>query len=92
MKQIKFLINLLPVAVMAAMSWVVFQQWQSSQLATRLDYDNPNPPLPTGLSPEPKNSRQAEVINVQSGDTLTVMLNGRQESIRFCGINAPKGE
>ncbi|MBD1853394.1 thermonuclease family protein [Cyanobacteria bacterium FACHB-502] len=90
MKQINLLVNLLPILVIAAVGWAAFQQWQGSQLASRPDYDNPNPPPRTGLAPEPKNSRQAEVIEVQSGDTLTVMLDGRPERIRLCGINAPK--
>jgi endonuclease YncB( thermonuclease family) len=90
MKQINLLVNLLPILVIAAISWAVFQQWRSSQLASRPDYDNPNPPPRIGLAPKPKNSRQAEVIDVQSGDTLTVMLDGRPERIRLCGINAPK--
>lgn len=32
----------------------------------------------------------AQVVNVHDGDTIRVSLKGREERIRFCGIDAPE--
>lgn len=58
--------------------------------SNRTDYDNPNPPTPTGLTAEPKQSQRGKVISVEDGDTIEIMLNGKEEQIRFCGIDAPE--
>lgn len=90
MKRLKPLINFLPLGAIAllvgVMSW---QQWQRQQSA-RMDYDNSTPPPSTHLSPELGQSETAAVIDVHDGDTIKVSLNGRQERIRFCGIDAPE--
>ncbi|MEP0913064.1 thermonuclease family protein [Leptolyngbya sp. GB1-A1] len=56
--------------------------------ANRPDYDNPSPR--TSLPPEPGQSRAWEVVRVSDGDTLTVRSNGREQKVRFCGIDAPE--
>ncbi|WP_088893477.1 thermonuclease family protein [Leptolyngbya ohadii] len=35
-------------------------------------------------------SKLVEVVNVHDGDTIRVSLNGKQERIRLCGIDAPE--
>ncbi|MEP0923451.1 thermonuclease family protein [Leptolyngbya sp. ST-U4] len=32
----------------------------------------------------------AQVVNVHDGDTMRVLLNGKEERIRLCGIDAPE--
>lgn len=41
------------------------------------------PPLPAGL-------RQAQVVRVIDGDTILVSVGGREERVRFIGINTPE--
>lgn len=41
------------------------------------------PPLPAGLP-------RAEVLRVVDGDTIAVRLDGREERVRFIGINTPE--
>jgi micrococcal nuclease len=41
------------------------------------------PPLPAGLTP-------AEVARVVDGDTIAVTIRGREERVRFIGINTPE--
>ena len=43
-----------------------------------------------GLGPKPGASEIWEVVNVSDGDTITVRANGKEDRIRFCGIDAPE--
>lgn len=35
-------------------------------------------------------SEIGEVVKVSDGDTITVRINGREDRIRFCGVDAPE--
>jgi endonuclease YncB( thermonuclease family) len=35
-------------------------------------------------------SEMGEVVKVSDGDTITVRVNGREDRIRFCGVDAPE--
>ena len=43
-----------------------------------------------GLGPKPGASEIWEVVKVSDGDTITVRANGKEDRIRFCGIDAPE--
>ena len=90
MKRLKPLINVVPLGAIALLIGAMIWQQAQRQQSVRLDYDNPIPSPSTHLSPELGQSKTAEVIDVHDGDTIKVSLNGRQERIRFCGINAPE--
>lgn len=84
----KTILNWIPLAAIALLGGLVFQQWQVSQTA-KLDYNNPSSPLPK-LAAKVGQSEIGEVVNVSDGDTITVRINGREDRIRFCGIDAPE--
>ena len=86
----KTLLNLLPLGLIAIVSWLyVSSQWQQSQ-AKRPGYDDPSASAPAaGLLPKPQ-SEPATVINVHDGDTITVKLGWQTVKVRLCGIDAPE--
>jgi micrococcal nuclease len=47
-------------------------------------------PLPAGYPPLPAGLPRAEVLRVIDGDTIAVRLDGREERVRFIGINTPE--
>ncbi|HEY9659097.1 MAG TPA: thermonuclease family protein [Allocoleopsis sp.] len=67
----------------------LYQQWQHYQ-TNRPDYDNPNPSPKTSLAPPSGQSESWQVVRVTDGDTIVVRSGGREERIRFCGIDAPE--
>ena len=88
MKRLKDAINFILLGVVMTISVLSFQRWQISQ-AAKPDYNNPNP-MQKGLGPKPGASEIWEVVNVSDGDTITVRANGKEDRIRFCGIDAPE--
>jgi endonuclease YncB( thermonuclease family) len=88
MKQLKAAMNWIPVVAVLTIAVISFQHWQSSQ-AAKPDYDRSGP-QPTALAPQPGQSEIGEVVKVSDGDTITVRVNGREDRIRFCGIDAPE--
>ncbi|MBW4518130.1 MAG: thermonuclease family protein [Scytolyngbya sp. HA4215-MV1] len=67
-----------------------YHQWQVWQGA-RPDYDRAIP-VKRPLEPEPGLSQHWQVVRVSDGDTIVVQAGGRQDKIRFCGIDAPELE
>ncbi|MGQ9572764.1 MAG: thermonuclease family protein [Dehalococcoidia bacterium] len=65
-------------------------------------FDSPTPPLQTAtpvatpppfLHPDPQLLEQATVVRIIDGDTIDVRIGGKQERVRYYGIDAPeKGE
>ncbi|WP_416667985.1 thermonuclease family protein [Egbenema bharatensis] len=66
-----------------------YQQWQRNQ-ADRPDYDNPAPSPRTTLLSSPEQSEEWQVVRVSDGDSIVVRSGGREERVRFCGIDAPE--
>jgi micrococcal nuclease len=91
----KALLNLLPaVALLIGAGNLAYQQWQQIQ-AARPNYDNPAATQPHGTvngaeEIEVPQSETWQVVRVTDGDTLVAERKGKQEKIRFCGIDAPE--
>lgn len=66
----------------------LYSGWYAS---VRPDYDNPNIAPRTAIKPAGQ-SEPWEAIGVTDGDTIVVRSGGREERIRFCGIDAPEKE
>ncbi|MEP0913738.1 thermonuclease family protein [Leptolyngbya sp. GB1-A1] len=81
-------ISLLAVASLHAVFAFISMTKQLS--ANRPDYDSGNPSPRTSLAPEPKQSERGQVVSVSDGDTLVVRSGGREQRVRFCGIDAPE--
>lgn len=90
MKALNRLISLLPIVAIALVSGQMVVHWYRTQSQARPDYENPTPTASPVLAPEPRQSATAQVVSVHDGDTMRVILNGREERIRFCGIDAPE--
>lgn len=88
-KTLKTFSNWIPILAIAVLGFLAFHQWQTSQ-AAKPDYNNPNQPALTGLAPKPGLSEFWEVVKVSDGDTITVRADGKEDKIRFCGIDAPE--
>lgn len=91
----KALLNILPVAAaLLLFGYVAYQQWQHA-LAARPDYDDPTADqlrdtVNRAEEFEMPQSETWQVVRVTDGDTLVAERNGREEKIRFCGIDAPE--
>jgi micrococcal nuclease len=57
----------------------------------RPNYDDPNVPPRTAVNSAGQ-SEPWEVVRVTDGDTIVVRSGGREERIRFCGIDAPEAD
>jgi micrococcal nuclease len=84
MKRFRFLLTsplFLFVAVLAL--YYGAHQWNDPKISN---------PVSTNASPlvKSQNTEWGTVESVNDGDTLKVMLNGRQVTVRFCGIDAPE--
>lgn len=88
MKGLKQVVNWIPVVVVLTIAVISVQQWQNSQ-AAKPDYNNSNPTF-QGVAPKPGQSEFWDVVKVSDGDTITVRSNGKEDRIRFCGIDAPE--
>jgi endonuclease YncB( thermonuclease family) len=84
---IKQLTDWLPIVAIALLGGLAFHQWQVSQ--TTPDYNDPSSVLPK-VAAKVGQSEIGEVVKVSDGDTITVRVNGREDRIRFCGIDAPE--
>jgi micrococcal nuclease len=51
----------------------------------------PTGPIATAAPAVPAESAQTEVLSVTDGDTLRLLVDGINESVRLIGINAPEG-
>ncbi len=89
MRRLKQAVNSLPIAIVLVISVFAFHRWQGSQ-AAKPDYDNANQPALTGLGPQPGQSQLWQVVKVSDSDTITVRADGKEDRIRFCGIDAPE--
>jgi endonuclease YncB( thermonuclease family) len=92
----KALLNLIPIAVVAAIvGGSLLQQWQRSQ-ANRPDYDQGTKvtqPQGTVNGADQIQVPQTEIwqlVRVTDGDTIVVKQGMKEEKIRFCGIDAPE--
>ncbi|PZV12684.1 MAG: hypothetical protein DCF22_12015 [Leptolyngbya sp.] len=88
MTLLKKAVNLIPVGLVLTITILAFQKWQAVQ-ASKPDYNNSNKVL-QGLAPQPGSSERWEVTNVVDGNTLTVRVEGKDDRIRLCGIDAPQ--
>ncbi|MBW4523357.1 MAG: thermonuclease family protein [Scytolyngbya sp. HA4215-MV1] len=84
------LLNFAPiVATIGILAGVLLQQWQRFP-ESKPEGDRPFWTFPIGGSRPSGQSQLAQVVDVQDGDTLKVWLNGREERIRLCGVDAPE--
>lgn len=61
-----------------------------TQVPTVRPSAKPSSPTPAQLAGSIENRVAATVIKVVDGDTITVSLNGRNETVRIIGINTPE--
>ena len=59
-----------------------------TEVAVPIIRDSPTPSSFQDLTPSDK--QEAEVLKVIDGDTISVLLNGKNETIRIIGINTPE--
>jgi micrococcal nuclease len=84
----KFSNQLAPVMLaIAGVACLGFQAWRRFQT-------NPSNNAPTvrraALTPVPGQSKPGKVVSVQDGDSLIVLVDGREVKVRLCGIDAPE--
>ncbi|HOV80118.1 MAG TPA: stalk domain-containing protein [Bacillota bacterium] len=61
--------------------------WDSDRQAVLI---GPPGQLPDATVTEAVKTVQAEIVSVTDGDTVVVNLNGREEKVRFIGVNTPE--
>ena len=76
-----------PLALMGLLFYYQGRVWQDA----RPDYER-SIAVKRPLEPEPGQSQRWQVVRVRDGDTIVVQAGGRQDKIRFCGIDAPELE
>jgi micrococcal nuclease len=85
---IKLGIGLTAVILVMGGGFHLYNQWLAS---VRPNYDDPNVQPRTAVNSAGQ-SEPWEVVRVTDGDTIVVRSGGREERIRFCGIDAPEAD
>jgi micrococcal nuclease len=90
MKRFLWVVNALPiVGVVAIALYVGANQWSKSNQAIGAAPQVASAQVP---SSEVRNTEWGTVESVSDGDTLKVMLDGREVKVRLCGVDAPEKE
>jgi micrococcal nuclease len=90
-RRLKALINVLPIVAIAGLGFFAWNQYQTSEAASRPDYEDADAPVQSVKSKgSVPLSEHWQVVSVADGDTLTVSSDGRKERLRLCGIDAPE--
>jgi endonuclease YncB( thermonuclease family) len=88
MKRFLWVVNALPiVGVVAIALYVGVNQWSQSNQAIGAAPQVPSAQVPAS---EVSNTEWGTVESVSDGDTLKVMLDGKEIKVRLCGVDAPE--
>jgi micrococcal nuclease len=90
MKRFLWVVNALPIfGVVAIALYVGVNQWSKSNQAIGADPQVSAAQVPAS---EVRNTEWGTVESVSDGDTLKVMLDGKEIKVRLCGVDAPEKE
>jgi micrococcal nuclease len=90
MKRCLWVVNALPIfGVVAIALYVGVNQWSKSNQAIGADPQVSAAQVPAS---EVRNTEWGTVESVSDGDTLKVMLDGKEIKVRLCGVDAPEKE